>query len=563
MRINENRRERRLVHLIALLTASMGIVNLISAVQPALMKRFVIIETIFSLEFSHGSRITTVLAGFAFLLVASNLWRRKRAAWLMTAFLLVVSLLSHLFKGLDFEEASLSLGLLILLVVMRHSFHAESDRPSVRHGLLTLAAASGFTFIYGTIGIFLLDQHFSSNFSFWEAINQIVVLFTTFSNPGLVAVTGFGRYFVDSIFIIGLITISFALLMLIRPVVVRESATAEERAHAKAIIKNYGRTSLAHATLFDDKSYFFFSEETVISYAVAGRGAIVLGDPIGPPKQIVATINAFQDFCTRKDWTPSFVSVLPDYLSEYKIAGFDVVCIGYEAIVNLEEFNLEGSANKGIRNTVSKLERLGYRTKVHLAPLQDNLLRSLHEISDAWLTSQHGGEMHFSDGWFEERYLRNEMVMVVYTADGIPIAFANLVPEYQKNELTIDLMRHFYKIENGTMEFLFTKMLHWAKVNGYASFSLGLSAIVGVGEKPDDPRVEQVLHTIAEYVSRFYNFKGLHNFKEKFHPYWEPRYLVYSGTTSLPLVMDSLLRVHAGKNYIWSFLGKKNHFLRR
>lgn len=557
MKFNENLRERLLVHLIAILTASMGIVNLISAVQPALMERLIVLEKIFSLEFRRGSRITTAMAGFLFLLVASNLWRRKRVAWLMTVLLLVITLLSHLFKGLDFEEASLSLGLLILLVVMRHSFHAESDHPSIRQGLFTLGIAFGFTLLYGSAGIFFLDRHFSVDFSLWEAIKQIVVMFTTFSNPGLVAITGFGRYFVDSIYIIGGFTLAFALLMLIRPVLVRNPSSAEERDQAEVIVKKHGRTSLARATLFNDKSYFFGPGGAVIAFAVAGRGAIVLGDPIGPPDKIAPTISAFQEMCFRKDWTPSFISVLPDYLSDYKAAGFDVLCIGYEAIVNLNGFNLEGSANKGLRNAVSKLERLGYHAIVHPAPLEEKLLHILHEISDVWLTLQHGGEMHFSDGWFEESYIRNGTVMVVYASDGKAVAFANLVPEYQKNELAIDLMRHYQKIENGTMEFLFTKMLQWAKGNGYDSFSLGLSAIVGVGEKPDDPLVEKALHTISEYVSRFYNFKGLHNFKEKFHPRWEPRYLIYKGSASLPLVMNSLLRVHAGRNYLWRFLGKK------
>ena len=103
------------------------------------------------------------------------------------------------------------------------------------------------------------------------------------------------------------------------------------------------------------------------------------------------------------------------------------------------------------------------------------------------------------------------------------------------------------------MEFLFIRMLQWAKEKGYDTFSLGLSAIVGVGEKSDDPRVEQALHTISEYVSRFYNFKGLHNFKDKFHPQWEPRYLVYQGPSSLPQALSSLLRVHSGNNSLWKF----------
>jgi phosphatidylglycerol lysyltransferase len=544
------------VRFTALLTFLMGFINLTSAIQPALRNRLAVVEAIFPLEVLHGGRITSALAGFALLLLAGNLWRRKRAAWALTVLLLIVSTLAHLIKGLDFEEASLGLGLLAVLVILQNSFHASSDRPSLRHGLIVLATAFGFTLIYGVIGFYLLDRHFSVHFGFLDALRQTVVMFTSFYNPGLEPITGFGKYFAGSIHIIGLSTVGFALLMLIRPVLVRLPATAGERTRAEKIVHQHGRTALARATLFDDKSYFFGSGETVIAYAARKRGAMVLGDPIGPPEQAAVAIASFLKFCTRNDWTPAFASTLPDYLGAYQAAGFDVICIGYEAIVVLDGFTLEGSENKGIRYSVNHMEKLGFRSEVHLPPLKDELMRSLKEISDAWLTSRHGGEMHFSDGWFDDNYLRNGPVIVVHAPDGSPTAFANLVPEYQKNELTIDLMRHSQEVEHGTMEFLFVKMLLWAKEKGYDTFSLGLSAIVGVGENQSDPRVEQALHTIAEYVSRFYNFKGLHDFKEKFHPRWESRYLIYPGPGSLPLVLTTLLRVHSGNNFLWKFLAK-------
>ena len=545
--------ERWMVRLIALFTALMGLVNLISATRPALAARFALIESVSPLVVTRGGHFTAALAGFALIMLSFNLWRRKKIAWWAAVITLIVSIAAHLLKGLDYEEASLALVLLVLLILFRYSFHAESDPPSVRQGLLTLGTAIGFTLFYGSIGFYLLDRHFSVHFSLWDAIRQTVVMFTAFYSPGLEPLTGFGRYFADSIYVIGLVTLSFALLMLIRPVLVRQPVTAEERTRAAAIVQKYGRTALARATLFDDKCYYFTPGETLIAYAVRGRGAIVLGDPIGPTDQMAATIPAFKYFCSCKDWTPAFISTLPDYLDIYRASGFDVVCIGYEAIVILEQFTLEGSKNKGLRNTVSRMERTGFKAEVHMPPLDDKLLLSLRNISDAWLTLRKGGEMHFSDGWFEDDYIRNGPVMVIHAPDGSPTAFTNLVSEYQKNELTIDLMRHYPDPEPGTMEFLFVKMLQWAREKGYDTFSLGLSAIVGVGEKSDDPRVEQALHTISEYVSRFYNFKGLHRFKDKFHPQWEPRYLVYQGPSSLPQVLSSLLRVHSGNNSLWEF----------
>jgi phosphatidylglycerol lysyltransferase len=544
------------VWLSALLTFLMGVINLTSSVQPAFRDRLALIETVVPLTIRHGSRMTAALAGFALIMLASSLARRKRVAWIVTLVLLIITFVTHMTKGLDFEDSFLSLGLFLLLILLRNSFHAKSDPPSIRQGLVTLFAAFTFTLAYGTIGFYLLDRHFRISYNWIEAIRQTTVMFTAFYDPGLEPLTGFGRYFAGSIYVIGLGTIGFAILMLLRPVLVRQPATPEERSHAAELVHKHGHTSLARATLFDDKSYFSNPQDTVIAYVAYGRGALTLGDPIGPPGQIAESIKRFRSFCLSKDWTPAFASVLPDYLECYREADFDTICIGYEAIVPLDTFTLQGSQNKDVRNAVNRMERNGYCVEVHSPPLDDSLIYALHEISNAWLTERKGGEMHFSVGWFDEAYIRSGPVAVVYNADKRPVAFANLVPEYQKSELTIDLMRHYPHPENGTMEFMFARMLQWAKDQGCATFSLGLSPIVGIGQKPDDPRVERALRTLSEYVSRFYNFKGLHNFKEKFHPRWEPRYLAYPSPASLPLVLNTLLQAQSGSNYLYNFLRK-------
>jgi phosphatidylglycerol lysyltransferase len=541
------------VRLLAILTSIMGIINMISATQPAVSARIAILEQISPLEVAHGSRFTTSLAGFALLVLAANLWRRKKIAWRITLGTLIVTIITHLLKGLDYEEASLAAILLIVLILARHSFHAISDRPSVKFGLFVLGGSVAFTLIYGAVGLSFLDKHFNIHFNLLDALWNTLLMFVTFSDPG-VPLTRFGRYFIDSIYMIGFSTLAFALFMLIRPVLVRSPSKPEEYQRAESVVKQYGRSALARPALFPDKSYFFSSGGCLINYSVGGRGCMVLGDPIGPADQIPDAILELRDFCSRNDWVPAFHSTLPDFLPSYRDAGFDSICLGNEAIVDLQSFTTEGSSNKAIRNTLSKMKRIGYQVEVIQPPISHQLLEELRDISDAWLTFHHGGEMHFSVGWFDDAYIRSCQIVLIRDANGSPIAFTNLVNEYQKNELSLDLMRYLPHVENGTMEFLFTAMLEYARDAGYSTCSLGVSAIVGVGEKPDDPRIEQALHTAAEYVSRFYNFKGLHNFKEKFHPNWEPRYIQYPGVINLPLILDSLLQVHSGKDYIINFL---------
>ena len=74
-----------------------------------------------------------------------------------------------------------------------------------------------------------------------------------------------------------------------------------------------------------------------------------------------------------------------------------------------------------------------------------------------------------------------------------------------------------------------------------------------MGEQSDDPKTEQALRYIYNHLNQFYNFKGLHTFKEKFHPHWSPRYLAYPGPASLPAVAFTLNRISSGDSFIWDY----------
>ena len=96
------------------------------------------------------------------------------------------------------------------------------------------------------------------------------------------------------------------------------------------------------------------------------------------------------------------------------------------------------------------------------------------------------------------------------------------------------------------MDVLFVSMFQHFKAAGYDGFNLGLSALSGVGINPEDPRLEKGLRYLSEHLERFYSFQGLHEYKDKFHPRWEPRYLVYPRLVALPTVVAALIRADSG-----------------
>jgi phosphatidylglycerol lysyltransferase len=535
------------VKAVALLTAVMGLINMLSAAMPAVASRLAILDQFAPLEVRQGSHLATALAGFALLVLAEKLWRGKRNAWLITLIVLGISFVTHMLKGLDYEEALLALGLAIWLWRLKPHFSARSDRPSIEQGLLMLFVSFFFTLIYGTAGFYLLDRHYQINFGLSDALRQTVIMFTQFYDPGLHPITGFGRFFADSIYVVGAATFGYAFFMLLRPVVLRRQASPAERERAKSIVEAYGNSELARMALFEDKSYFFSPGGSVSAYVVEGNVAIALGDPIGPPADIPEAISQFRKMCFQNDWHPAFYQVMPDYLDIYRENGLDEICIGQEAVVDLEHFSLEGHENKNVRTSVNKLVKFGYHSEVVAPPADELLLEQLRIISDEWLSTRQGGEKKFSMGWFNEKYLKTCPIMLIWAPDGTITAFANLVTEYHRDELTIDLMRHRKDAINGTMDFLFVSMFEWAKEQGYRTFNLGLSPLSGVGEGSSDPTTEKALHYVFEHLNQFYNFKGLRAFKGKFHPAWSPRYLVYPGSSRLLAVTIALVRVDSSE----------------
>lgn len=556
---------RRLTHVrfIALLTAVNGGINVFSALTPALAERAHILRQFMPLMVIRGSNVTAVLAGFALFQLAYGLWRHKQTAWGITILVLVVSALSHLLKGLDFEEASFALLLTLYLVWQRKQFTAHPDAPSLWQGGAVVVVALLFTLAYGTLGLYLLDPHFSVDFTPFTALRETVWMFTLFDKPTALPLTGWGQYFADSIYAVGAITMGYGLFMLLRPVILRQPATASERERAQAIVWAHGRTVLANFVLLPDKAYWFSPGGSVVGYGVRGRTAVALGDPVGPEADAPAAIDGFLAYCRQQGWQAAFYETLPDYLPIYAAAGLEACRIGHEAVVNLSQFTTSGQAGRPFRNAINYLTKLNHRAEMLQPPHSTETLEALREVSNDWLASQSGQELQFSLGWFDEEYVRQYPVMVVTNGAGEITAFANLLTEFQKNEATVDLMRRRQTAEKRTMEFLFVSLFQYCQTQGIANFNLGLSALAGVGDSPQDPALEKFLRWVYTNLNQFYNFRGLHAFKEKFEPTWEPRYLVYPGTHNVTAVATTLARLTSGDHVFWETLHQIPHLFTR
>lgn len=540
-----DRPHRLLLRLVALSTAGSGLLNIYSVIGEGLATRTQLLEKIFPLEFQNFSRSLTLVSGFALVVSSINIYKAKRRAFRVVMVLSVLSVTFHLTKGIDYEEAFLSLLLLIMLLLTRKYFNVRSGAPSF--ALAVLRGAAGFLVVlcYGVAGFWLLEEHhFGLHFHLTDALKHTLLIISLVGDPKLAPRTGYAHWFGNSVYLMTLLAITYAGLVFFRPIVYRYRTLPLERLRAAEILKQYGRSSLDFFKLWPDKSYYFHDQNNCfIAYRVGINYAVALSDPVGPAAQVEETVRGFIEFCYANDWGVAFHQVLPDFLAIYERVGLRHIKIGDEAIVHLPTFDLDGSKRRNLRKSVRRFETNGYTMREYQPPIPDEILLQARSVSDDWLNLPGRRERQFSLGTFDEGYLRTTPIYLVADSSGKTVAFVNAIKSYRRGEATIDLMRHRADAPNGTMDFVFTKLFLDCKAKGFQQFSLGMAPFDGFRKSEHPSAEERAIDYLMRHLNFIFSYSGLHHFKAKFADAWEPRYLVYQNVLALPQVALALAKI--------------------
>ncbi len=513
------------VRLAVAMLFAVGLVDIWSAAKAAVPERLDLLRGVVPFEYRAASRVAAGLAGFALLVLARGLARRQRNAWRLSMAVLVLGAVANVLKGLELEAAAAGLAMVAVLALGRRQFTAHHDRPTARRAVRVLALAVLVTLLYGTIGYDALDHEFHRSLSLAEGLTATVSMFT-FGAPPLPH-TRLARFFLDSIYLLAAVSLGTAVVMALRPVVDRDRAGEAERKRAAAIVERHGRWALAHVTLLGDKQMYFTPGGSFIAYKTVGNVGLALGDPIGPPEDAAAAVAAFADFCRQRAWLPVFYQTLPEMRPYYRAVGLQTTPIGQEAVVELAGFSISGTRNKNLRAGVNRMEREGYRLHLYPPPQPPERLHALAGVSTSWLRSRRTAEKEFSLGRFDDAYVAASPVATVEDGSGRVVAFASLMPDYGHHGLAVDLMRSVDDAPSETMLFLFVRLIERLRDDGLERLDLGLSALSGLDASTRAPLTERALATLFERGNGLYNFKGLHVFKSKFHPTWEPRDLAH------------------------------------
>ena len=478
-----------------------GAVLLVSGATPAAQERMRFLARLVPLSVIEGSHFLGSVAGVGLLLLSRGLQRRVDAAWVATAGLLTAGITLSLLKGFDYEEAMvLGVVLAALLPARRHFYRVSSlSSPSLSPAWIAAALAV----VAGTVWLTLFShKHVAVSQDLWWQ-------FALHGDAprSLRALTG-----------AVVLLVGAAFWTLLRPGPGREAAPEPVDMETVDRLVRACPRSLASLALLGDKRFLFSrAQDAFVMYGVASGVYASMGDPVGPEERWRDLAWDLRQLADRYGAGVAFYEVDAASLPLYLDLGLTAVKIGEEARVSLADFSLEGGSRKGLRYAVNRLDRDGCSFEVVPRGQSAAILDQLEPVSDAWLAGKRAKEKGFSLGSFRRDYLARLPVGVA-RRDGRVLAFVTIWAGDNREEASVDLMRHPPDAPNGIMDYLFAKVMLWARDEGYRWFNLGMAPFAGLEEHPLAPFWSRAGAFVYRHGEHFYNFQGLRQYKEKFAP---------------------------------------------
>lgn len=207
-------------------------------------------------------------------------------------------------------------------------------------------------------------------------------------------------------------------------------------------------------------------------------------------------------------------------------AGFRGLCVGSEAFVDLEGFDLGGKAHADLRQMVNRGTKR-YGIEVVEVPRE----RAAADLA------------HLYAHWLAARPLEDPMALLIGTpcfdrAAGrrflaaragdreAPVAFITLTPGWDGEGYGVDVMAREPGAPAGAMDVLLTGAIRMLQEEGKRVLSLGAcpmaerTPIPG----PDKPLLRRIFRWLyrSRLGNRLFPFESLARYKDKFDPRWEP-----------------------------------------
>ncbi|WP_055600481.1 phosphatidylglycerol lysyltransferase domain-containing protein [Streptomyces aureus] len=490
-------------------------------------------------------------AGFASgvftLFLAITMRRRKRAAWILNMVLgglfLLLFALVMLFPEIrqhaqNWISLVLTAAFVLALLLGRKEFYAKGDRSNP---WLAAVVAVGGLLVTSLLAAVLVTVTNTSTapstfLERWRyGVMRLITLasddsrFAGITTPGWVDVT---------INVLSTLLLFAVLFAAFRSRRATDPLTEEDEERLRVLLDKQGdRDSLGYFALRREKSVVWSpSEKAAVTYRVVGGVSLASGDPIGDPEAWPGAIEPWLAEAREHGWIPAVMGASEEAGVIYARHGLDALELGDEAIVETDEFTLDGRAMRTVRQAFNRVKRAGYEVRIRRhedIPAEE--MAELLRKADDWRDGATERGFSMALGRLGDPRDGRCVMLECTDGEGELRAVLSFVPWGPKG-LSLDLMRRDRESENGLMEFMVIELLQRAKEIGITQVSLNFAMFRSVferGSKLGAGPVLRMWRSLLSFFSRWWQIESLYRANAKYRPIWEPRFMLFEKSADL------------------------------
>ncbi|WP_194897070.1 phosphatidylglycerol lysyltransferase domain-containing protein [Catenulispora pinisilvae] len=524
-----------------------ALASILSALSPRTNERIDRLPDyiLFSLGFLLG--VPSIGFGVLMLMLGAAVRRRKRVAWWLLMVLglfvgplgwLAISALLYDVSSSDLQPlaplivAFVVQALFIAVVIWsRKLFYAVFDAANFRRALVVLAVSLALSTI---LGVTLVAQN-DANPSTDLGDQALYTLKAGMAGTGIwwydtaVEVPHWVDVTVNLIGSVMILAVAWALFQPRRGTVRHQ---ADDDARLRALMDKFGdQDSLGYFNLRQDKAVMWSpTGKAAVAYRPVGGVSLASGDPIGDVEAWPGAIEAWLAEARQHGWVPAVMGASEEGGKVLSRFGLDAIELGDEAVVEVDDFTLEGRAMRVVRQAYNRVERAGYTTRIRRhADIPAEEMAWLVRKADDWRDG--AVERGFSMALGRLGDPADGQCVMVECLDGAGTlrALLSFVPWGTKG-LSLDLMRRERGTENGLVEFMVIDLIKAGPEHKVERVSLNFAMFRSIFDRAGRIGAGPFLRlarVVLTLFSRWWQLESLYRANMKYRPVWEPRYVCF------------------------------------
>lgn len=488
----------------------------------------------------RGSAALPAVLGLFMFFMAYEMWLRKRAALFVFSGFIILQALVDLNRGMPHRAGVIAIMFGLVLLVAAPSFPARTDPEALKSFRIALPVCILLYAAYGILGMYLLRGDFGARGKgiYSMAYHSITVMVGNTEG----GIHGWAIAYWVGLTAFAVVGLTRLLWLLFRP---RRDTNKPDDARmsvARHLVRRYGSDSLAYFNLRRDKSMFFLKDEAFLAYKVVGDVAVISSDPVGSPEKIGELLESFREYCIERGWRVGGIGANGKKAPLYEDAGFKAFPLGEEAVVNLRDFGLEGRAMRKLRQSVNRLEKMGYSMEFMFnSSIPSHVRYELARISADWRGGKE--ETGFSMGL--GRLLSPEdpdcLLSIAYDGEMRPVGFLYFVPIYPNTGFSLDIHRYKPGTPGSLNEFMIARTAMFLREKGYKDLSLHFLALSQHYREDSYCETGGFWEFLAKQLDRAFPVVSSYKFDKKFRPQYTPRVVLHQSAADLLLIAAAVV----------------------